>query len=590
LKFKIVLTIAASLGLSGCALFDSDYRPPPAPVAPIPADVRTLPQSSAWDDAARWAFYSLDQGSRLMPLAWFKALKTADGQPFAGDQLARWGYLRRESPSGLPVGFAIGDKDGTPYVGMSCAACHTRQIRVGSELIRIDGGPALSNLHGFFVGLDEALQRVLASDAAFNAFSAEVLPAQASAADKAALRTQFTALAGPYHEVVSKALGGTPEWGLGLADAISMIFNRLGGLDIGPPADNYLIPGNISPSNAPVRYPFLWNAAIQDKTQWAGFAPNGNRVFSLSRNLGEVYGVFADFHPAPDRGRVEQVDLLNPNSANFENLERLEQLIERIGPPQWIWASDSTWAGRGKGVYEQTCSTCHGINRKWTFGFWPLVTINWTTPVKDVCTDTLQHTVLQRTGASGLLTGARSPLQGITLGESAKLVDMLNVAVSGAILQKAAGLRQGDGGQLQTVASITSPGARQQVSQAFKAAPETAPQVVTDCSRQGPNSYEARVLQGIWAAAPYLHNGSVPTLADLLEPASRRPASFEISPDYDIDKVGLAREPQAGSLHWTYQTTDCSARDSGRSRCGHEYGTTLSTDDKKALLEYLKTL
>ena len=75
-----------------------------------------------------------------------------------------------------------------------------------------------------------------------------------------------------------------------------MIFNRLTGLDLGPPP-SYLIPGNIQKAAAPVRYPFLWNAAIQDHTQWPGFADNGNTILGLARNLGEVYGVFATFAP-----------------------------------------------------------------------------------------------------------------------------------------------------------------------------------------------------------------------------------------------------------------------------------------------------
>ena len=99
-------------------------------------------------------------------------------------------------------------------------------------------------------------------------------------------------------------------------------------------------------------------------------------------------------------------------------------------------------------------------------------------------------------------------------------------------------------------------------------------------------------MQGIWAAAPYLHNGSVPTLADLLEPADKRPKSFEIGPNYDPNgKVGLAADqPKFG--HFKLNTTaDCrKSRDTGVSVCGHEFGTSLPAADKKALLEYLKTL
>ena len=101
--------------------------------------------------------------------------------------------------------------------------------------------------------------------------------------------------------------------------------------------------------------------------------------------------------------------------------------------------------------------------------------------------------------------------------------------------------------------------------------------------------YETKVLQGIWAAAPYLHNGSVPTLADLLKPAAERPASFEVGNAYDPAKMGLA-ESQPQFNHYKIITTDCDSRNSGNSRCGHEFGTQLSADDKAALLEYLKSL
>lgn len=60
-------------------------------------------------------------------------------------------------------------------------------------------------------------------------------------------------------------------WGVGRLDAVGMIFNRVSGLDIGPPPD-FMIPENMKTADAPVRYPFLWNAPRQDKTQWPGFA------------------------------------------------------------------------------------------------------------------------------------------------------------------------------------------------------------------------------------------------------------------------------------------------------------------------------
>jgi len=63
---------------------------------------------------------------------------------------------------------------------------------------------------------------------------------------------------------------------------------------------------------------------------------------------------------------------------------------------------------------------------------------------------------------------------------------------------------------------------------------------------------------------------------------------FKVGPRYDVDNVGLAVDQT--KFDFTLQTTDCSARDSGDSRCGHEFGTKLAPEEKKALLEYLKTL
>jgi hypothetical protein len=80
-------------------------------------------------------------------------------------------------------------------------------------------------------------------------------------------------------------------------------------------------------------------------------------------------------------------------------------------------------------------------------------------------------------------------------------------------------------------------------------------------------------MQGIWAAAPYLHNGSVPTLAELLKPADQRVTAFKVGPAYDTVNVGLAVQLQQTQFNYTLTTTDCSDLNSGNSRCGHEFGT-----------------
>ena len=99
--------------------------------------------------------------------------------------------------------------------------------------------------------------------------------------------------------------------------------------------------------------------------------------------------------------------------------------------------------------------------------------------------------------------------------------------------------------------------------------------------------YIAAFLDGIWLRAPYLHNGSVPTLRDLLEPAANRPVTFWRGYNvYDPARVGYVTAGEdaeyQGSLHDT--------RLQGGGNQGHEYGTALPDEDKTALVEYLKTL
>src|ERR1700722_11712807 len=101
-------------------------------------------QGPNWTAATRADFYSRDQGSRMIPLAWLQALTQPNGQPFLADSLARYGYLPNPTNSnGLPVGFSTSGAGGAQTAGMTCAACHTRQITVAGKTYRIDGGPAI---------------------------------------------------------------------------------------------------------------------------------------------------------------------------------------------------------------------------------------------------------------------------------------------------------------------------------------------------------------------------------------------------------------------------------------------------------------
>jgi hypothetical protein len=107
--------------------------------------------------------------------------------------------------------------------------------------------------------------------------------------------------------------------------------------------------------------------------------------------------------------------------------------------------------------------------------------------------------------------------------------------------------------------------------------------------------YVAPPLDGIWASAPYLHNGSVPTLWHLLHPEARPKAWRRAGPPaYDRERVGLVLEaeaetPPGTAVGWErHAWFDTNAE--GKSAAGHLYPSVLSEPDRRALLEYLKTL
>jgi hypothetical protein len=539
-----------------------------------------MSQGPAWTPEARANFYSRDQGSRLIPLRWISALKQANSAPFMADSLARYGYLPNEasSPPGLPVGFTVANTTTNgETLGLTCAACHTRQITVQAKTYRIDGGPAIVDLQSFLADLDGAMGALLNVPTGFDAFSKAQLGPTPTPEQIAALRQEVEAWYLPFHTIISRGLPQIP-WGPGRLDAVSMIFNRLTGLDLGPPP-TYIIADNIHRADAPARYPFLWNAYRQDYTQWPGFAQNGNPILGLGRNAGEVTGVFSAYHPKKDSGRLLGINFLSDNSTNFDGLLALEDLIKKIGPPKWIWPVNATLVSQGSKIFAANCATqCHEIKRGEIRSLNPFDT-TWATPIQNVGTDTREWSILDRQVNPGVLTGTfilglTQPLKN----PDAPLI-VLQVSVVGSIIQHALPVVVPDdfAQRLTSAGTVFTP-----ETESLKGAFRYTPNAPTR------GSYESRVLRGIWAAAPYLHNGSVPTLAELLKPPPERIAAFKIGPAYDLSNVGLAIEQPATTL--TLQTTDCNDSDSGNSRCGHDFGTHLSTSQKKALLEYLKTL
>jgi mono/diheme cytochrome c family protein len=101
------------------------------------------------------------------------------------------------------------------------------------------------------------------------------------------------------------------------------------------------------------------------------------------------------------------------------------------------------------------------------------------------------------------------------------------------------------------------------------------------------DGYVAVPLDGLWIRAPYLHNGSVPYLEALFEPVAQRPALFYRGSEiYDPVRVGFVSEgPEIERRGFKYDTSVA-----GNGNAGHLWGTELAPEQKRALVEFLKTM
>jgi len=109
-----------------------------------------------------------------------------------------------------------------------------------------------------------------------------------------------------------------------------------------------------------------------------------------------------------------------------------------------------------------------------------------------------------------------------------------------------------------------------------------------------PGGYVAPPLDGIWASAPYFHNGSVPTLWHVLHPDRRPPVWKRTEDGYNCEKVGLEiteyADPPAEVIDRAEQRTYFDTHRRGKSSAGHLFPNALNETEKQAVLEYLKTL
>ena len=572
---------------------------------PVSGQVEFLEQN--WPADVRQEFYTTSQGSRIMPYSWFIALEISDSQKsFYRDRLPELGYLPNNlstnNPDKLPVGFVRDQNEITKadYVGMNCAACHTNQISLSGKTFQIDGAPSLSDMWGMLTGLDDSLKATRDNADKFDRFAANVLGAQANnPTAKNELKSELTNFLKYWSKFIQDSTVEHP-WGRARIDAFGMIFNRVASIDLG-------IPENSKKPDAPVSIPFLWGTSFQSQVQWNGVAPNTNDIERLGRNVGEVLGVFAEAQFQATR--IFEIPKPARTSAKRLNQVRLENLLKKLWSPKWpedLVAIDAAKKEAGKALYQTHCAECHAIVPHGEQNT-PVDVVM--TKLSEVRTDpkmAANATIgVASTGDLKWLFEGRSKvprgelLQ--TLVQLAVLSPYRDVAPPESILDR---LTRDDlfgpneinlflreiGFSQQTVKALHADldeklksyyDDLQSTVKSFIGQPESA----TVAENAPPTlKYKAAPLAGIWATAPYLHNGSVPNLYELLLPSNERTSKFYVgSREFDVKKVGFKTEQAPG-------TTLFDTSLPGNSNAGHDTYGTFNEEQRWQLVEYLKSL
>ncbi len=600
--------------------------------------VETLEQG--WTDAQRQQWYTLSQGSRLLPLSWMQALEQP-GETFPlllrnHSEKYRYVFNSGEEPAPLPIGFAIdiqsdklfspvtrlrwkaGQSDKEPWVGMNCAACHTNDLAYKGKRLRIEGAPTLANFQGYLRSVNDALVETQNWPEKWDRFALKVLGSADTSANRNMLRDALDSLV-KWQLRVQEANDTSLVYGFGRLDAFGHIYNK-----VLLRTEHNDQPRN--PSDAPVSYPFLWNIHQHDKVQWNGSAPNIRvsetlDIGALGRNVGEVTGVFADLTLL----NVGPAIVGYPNSARVKNLLVLEQLVAKLKPPVWHASFPPIDAGKweqGKRLFHEgsnACVNCHQVIARDDLSTRFNAKMAALSGPKAIGTDPWMacnaYTYRARTGRLKFTSKKFFPALGL-YGNAAPIGDMLGTTVIGAIYNKKDQLLEVGEESLRNLLAtgnlydlkkpVTAPeldildgffgmGASMTVSKADR---------LKQCMEEKNEflAYKGRPMNGIWATPPYLHNGSVPSLYDLLLPPAQRPAFFALGTrEFDPERVGYVTDKSnpvyksdqafAESTFLFRTMSATGAPIDGNSNAGHDYGNAaLSEADRWALVEYMKAV
>lgn len=531
----------------------------------------TIYLNQAWSQDDREWYYHFSQGSAVLSYDIFLNLEVANGQElFRSDaNSVRYGLIPEPpngmNPDGLPIGISkttvatrVGAWPAGEYAGPTCAACHEDELHYKGKRIRIEGGINHTfDIQAYSRALDDALHSTLTDAAKFDRLAARLGATSAEAKER--LRQRTATEGARVHEYITRTAATPYPWGPGRMDALTLIANRVTAVLPG-------IPENSSTGTAPAKPPFLWNAPQGEWTQWQAFTGN-----PIGRNFGETLGVYM---PVDLTSKTPAEGLFKSNAAIGE-LMRVENQLERLAPPSWpenvFGRIDRNKAKVGKALFMDYCSSCHNA--------WPY---RWTEPNRYgkryvlvglvpqtyVGTDRTQTETLRPFAITGQLSKyLPSQFKGKDLLPTEVFLGLLQREIRGRALAEA---------KLTEAQLANANGYREQPEQ------------------RGPEGvWKAAPRDGVWATAPFLHNGAVPNLYEMLIPAAERTKKFWLGGDFDPVKVGLDTTATSGSF--LIDTTLL-----GNSNAGHSFqngprgngviGPLLTDDQRWALVEYLKSI
>ena len=587
---------------------DTVYLPSDGPKPPA-----RISLEQGLSDEQREQFWFAPQGAHVLPYDFFTWLEQPTSEKlfrsneYMGDVL---GYLPMETsklnPSGLPVGFAMSraKSQENAFVGFTCAACHTNELEYKGKKYLIDGAPSLANFVGFFDALVASLNNTYEDHDKFNRFAENVL------GDKYLVQEARTELK---ERLYKWAKGSAERQQVNLSSPhLPKDFTSFGRLDAFSNIENsgsafaLNMLSNRNSTDGPVSYPFLWGTHQSNVVQWNGSAPNIPRaVGPIVRNAGEVVGVFGglEIKKAHPWQRLYGKKYRYSSTVDFEGLGQLEGLVKILRAPNWkdpalnLPTLDVAKVGRGAVIFDQHCSNCHKVMSpdQWNENYDATLI-----SVAELGTDPMTAwSAEHHRASSGILKGSKGV---IIAGERFKdSTRALNIPVNGVVGIILKHPRKVINGVVNTkhvkprkVFNVHFD-LRDSIVEARADEHNYVGREDHDMDESTPTvrnldglKYKGRPLNGIWATAPYLHNGSVPDLWSLLMVQHTRPDTFWVG-GHKFDPIKVGFEPDRSKNQ--FQVKDASKNIiEGNSNRGHDYGTHLTDAEKWALVEYMKSL